>query len=155
MSTLVLLRHGKSDWSATASDLERPLTSRGVRQAGEAGRWIGEHLEVELAVVSVAQRARQTWDLASAALPSPPERQESDPLYAFDGREVLAVVRALPGDVRTAALVGHNPAFEEVVELLTGQRVEMKTSAIAVVRLASWTATGELVSHGRPPTSRG
>ena len=37
VSTLVLLRHGKSDWSATASDLERPLTSRGVRR-GRRGR---------------------------------------------------------------------------------------------------------------------
>ena len=104
----------------------------------------------------MAQRARQTWDLASAELPSQPERQESAALYTFDGREVLAVVRAFPVGVRTAAMVGHNPAFEEVIKLLTGHRVEMKTSAIAVVRLASWAAAGdgigELVTNGRPPS---
>ena len=102
-------------------------------------------------MVSVAKRAQQTWDLASAELGGLPDRRDSDQLYTFDGREVLEVVRALPDDVRTVALVGHNPAFEEVVGLLTGQWVELKTSAIAVVRLASWTATGELVTHGRPP----
>lgn len=148
---LVLLRHGKSDWSVPASDLERPLTSRGVRQATQAGQWIGEHLVVDLALVSVARRAQQTWDLASAELPSQPERRDSERLYTFDGREVLQVVRALPDDVRTVVLVGHNPAFEEVVELLTGQSVELPTSAIAVVRLPSWAATGELVTHGRTP----
>ena len=134
-----------------ASDLERPLTSRGVRQATQAGQWIGEHLVVDLALVSVAQRAQQTWDLASAELPRRPERRDSERLYTFDGRDVLTVVRALPDDARRVVLVGHNPAFEEAVELLTGQSVELKTSAVAVVRLASWAATGELVTHGRPP----
>ena len=61
------------------------------------------------------------------------------------------MVRALPDAVGTVALVGHNPAFEEVVGLLTGHWIELKTSAIALVRLASWSAEGELVTHGRPP----
>ncbi len=155
-ATLLLLRHGKSDWSVDASDEERPLTSRGVRQAGQAGRWIAEHLEVDLAVVSVARRAQQTWELASAELPRQPERWASERLYTFDGREVLAAVRGLPEGVGTAALVGHNPAFDEAVELLAGEWVELKTSAIAVVRLPLWAAagdgSGELVAHGRPPS---
>ena len=86
---LVLLRHGKSDWSVPASDLERPLTSRGVRQATQAGQWIGEHLVVDLALVSAARRARRTWDLASAELPSQPSGGTAERLYTFDGRDVL------------------------------------------------------------------
>ncbi len=154
-ATLLLLRHGKSDWSVDASDEERPLTARGVRQAGQAGRWIAEHLDVDLAVVSVARRAQQTWEITSAELPQQPDRRDSEQLYTFDGREVLAVVQALPEGVGAAALVGHNPGFEEVVELLTGEWVELKTSAIALVRLDSWAAagdgSGELLAHGRPP----
>lgn len=154
-ATLVLLRYGKSDWSVAASDRDRPLTSRGVRQAREAGRWIGERLDVELAVVSVARRAQQTWEVAGAELPREPARADADELYTFDGREVVAVVRSLPQDVGCAVLVGHNPAFEEVVELLTGERIEMPTSALAVLRLGSWAAAGgsrgDLVAHGRPP----
>ena len=37
MSTLVLLRHGKSDWSMVASDLERPLDLTG-HAPGRRGR---------------------------------------------------------------------------------------------------------------------
>lgn len=151
-TTLVLLRHGKSDWSVAASDRERPLTLRGIRQAGEAGRWIGRHVELDLAVVSVARRAQQTWDLAGDSLSSPPRRLDSEALYTFEAREVLDVVRDLPESVGTVVLVGHNPAFEEVVGLLTGEWVEMKTASIAVVRMASWTEPdGHLSAHGRPP----
>lgn len=154
--TLVVLRHGKSDRSLPVSDLDRPLTGRGTRQAAQAGRWIREHLALDLAVVSVARRAQQTWDSASAELARQPERRNSDELYTFDGSEALAVVAALPEDVRCAALVGHNPALEELVELLTGQWVELTTSAVAVVRLDAWAAApvdrARLVAHGRPPS---
>lgn len=148
-TTLLLLRHGKSDWSVPTSDVDRPLAARGVRQATEAGRWIAQHLEVELAIVSVAARAQQTWQLAVE------ERRDSEELYTFDGLDVLRVVRGLPPDRRCVALVGHNPAFEELVELLTGDRVQLKTSAIAVIELDAWSTAGDgqarLATHGRPP----
>ena len=71
-------------------------------------------------------RAQQTWDLASAELGRLPDRRDSEQLYTFDRGGVLEMVRALPDDVRTVALVGHNPAFEEVVGLLTGRSVELQ-----------------------------
>jgi len=48
-------------------------------------------------------------------------------------------------------LVGHNPAISQLVLLLTGEVVELVTSAIAVIELPTWTADGHLVTHGRPP----
>lgn len=154
--TLVLLRHAKSDWSTPASDVDRPLTKRGVRQAAEAGRWLARHVAVDLAVVSEAERARQTWTLASAQIPGPPPSHVDPDLYSFDGAEVLRVVRRLPGDAQCVLFVGHNPAFEETVDRLTGDVVEMTTSSIAVIRLGSWaeagSRAGRLVAHGRPPT---
>src|SRR6478735_578713 len=63
--TLVLLRHAKSDWSTGEPDPRRPLAGRGRRQAPEAGRWLAANLDaIDLAVVSPATRARQTWELA-------------------------------------------------------------------------------------------
>ncbi len=152
---LVLLRHGKSDWSVPARDDERPLTSRGTRQARQAGRWVADHVDPQLALVSVARRAQQTWDAASAELPRPPTRRDSDRLYTFDAQEVLNLVRSLAEELGCALLVGHDPAFEEAVRLLTDRGVEMKTSALAVVRLDSWSSAGDgrgdLLAHGRPP----
>jgi phosphohistidine phosphatase len=148
----VVLRHAKSDWDVQASDRLRPLAKRGVRQAREAGEWLRTHGPVlEVALVSPATRAQQTWQLAGD-----PEvdRRDVEEVYTFDGSDLVAVVRTLR-DVRSAALVGHNPAVEELIHALTGQWVEMPTSCLAVVELDDWTNAGDrsgrLVAHGRPP----
>jgi phosphohistidine phosphatase len=157
--TLVLVRHAKSDWSGTHPDHERPVGARGRRQAPEAGRWLAEHLPgIDVAVVSPAQRARTTWELVSAELPvSPPVRVEED-VYSFGPEPLLRVVRRLPGDVGTAALVGHNPALEELVEEVAGEWEAMPTSALAVIELSGpWADAGDgsarLVAAGRPPAA--
>lgn len=150
--TLVLMRHGKSDWSVNAPDQDRPLTDRGRRQAAEAGRWIDDHCPtLDLAVVSPATRAARAWELAAAELSDPPPVRVEEGAYTFDGLELLAVVRGLKKKHRTVVLVGHNPAIEEMLELLTGTSVEMKTSALAVLELKDWRSPGRIVTHGRPP----
>ena len=157
MGTLILLRHGKSDWSGGEPDHLRPLASRGRRQAPEAGRWLAEHVgPVELALVSSAERTRETWRLAAAELAVPPPVREDDRLYAAPAESLLGVVRELADRVSTVVLVGHNPGLEELVASLTGRWVPMPTSALAVIDLASpWSAAGtveaRLRAHGRPP----
>lgn len=150
--TLVVMRHGKSDWSVDASDQDRPLTDRGRSQAAEAGRWLEEHGGVlDLALVSPAERAHAAWVLASAELSEPPPLRSEERAYTFDGLELMALVRSLEDEHRVV-LVGHNPACEEMLELLTGERPEMKTSALAVVEMPDWRSPGTLVTHGRPPS---
>jgi phosphohistidine phosphatase len=157
VGTLILLRHGKSDWAGEEPDHLRPLASRGRRQAPEAGRWLADHVGmVELAVVSPAERTRETWRLAAAELAVPPPVREDDRLYAASAGSLLGVVRELPNRVATVVLVGHNPGVEELVASLAGRWVPMPTSALAVIDLADpWSAAGtveaRLLAHGRPP----
>lgn len=149
--TLVVMRHGKSDWSVNAPDEDRPLTERGRRQAAEAGRWLEQQGGTfDVAIVSPAERAHAAWVLAAAELSAPPTVRSEEQAYTFDGLQLLALVRSLTEE-RRVVLVGHNPACEEMLELLTGQRPEMKTSALAVVELPDWRSPGTLVAHGRPP----
>ncbi len=156
--TLVLVRHAKSDWSGSHPDHARPVGARGRRQAPEAGRWLAEHGPgIDLAVVSPAQRARTTWELVSAQLATPPPVRVDEEIYSFGPEPLLRVVRRLPGDVGTAALVGHNPALEELVEELTEEWVAMPTSALAVIALPGpWADAGDgsahLLASGRPPS---
>src|ERR1700761_5387448 len=66
---LVLLRHAKSDYPEEVPDHDRPLAKRGRRDAPVVGRWLAESGHVPDAVVcSTALRARETWELAAAAL---------------------------------------------------------------------------------------
>lgn len=155
--TVVLLRHGKSDWSGGEPDRLRPLAQRGRRQAPEAGRWLAEHLpHLDLALVSPAERAARTWELAAAELDHPPPTRLDDRVYAASANELLRVIHELADDTHSVVLVGHNPGLEDLTELLLGQWVPMPTSALAVIRLGgAWTEVGtasaELLARGRPP----
>ena len=159
MSTLIVLRHGKSDWSGGEPDHLRPLARRGRAQVPEAGRWLADNVGViDLAVVSPAERTRETWRLAAAKLAVPPPVHEDDRVYAGSARSLLDVLRELPGEVASVVLVGHNPGVEDLVASLTGRWVWMPTSALAVIELSGpWSSVAnteaELRAHGRPPPS--
>lgn len=157
MSTLILLRHGKSDWSGGEPDHLRPLARRGRRQVPEAGRWLADNVGViDLAVVSPAERTRETWRLAAAELAVPPPVREDDRVYGGSARSLLGVLQELPEEVATLVLVGHNPGVEDLVASLTGRTVSMPTSALAVIDLAGpWSAAADTAADlralGRPP----
>ena len=150
--TLVLLRHSKSDWNEPVDDLDRPLNPRGRRQATEAGQWLAaQNLPIELAMVSPARRTRETWERASAEAGTEVPVRVEEAAYTFDGTELFALVRGLDPSLKTVVLVGHNPALEDLIDLLTGEQVEMKTSNIAVIQLKQWRKGGKLIAQGRPP----
>ena len=151
MPTLVVIRHAKSDWDVPADDRHRPLAARGRRQAPESGRWIAEEVEpIELAVVSVAEGAWETWELVSAQLPYAARQVFDEAAYTFSGDDLVEVVRALPRELSVAAVVSHNPAVEELVRSLTGEWVPMPTAAVAVIDLPSWRDRGGLRWADRP-----
>ena len=155
--TLILLRHAKSDWSGDEADIDRPLAGRGLRQAPRAGRWLARSFDrIDLAVLSPANRAQCTWELASAELENRPPILTDDRAYAASASQLLAVVRALPNDAETVVVVGHNPGMEDLVSLLTGEQVSMPTSAFAVIGVdGAWASAGQsaarLLTSGRPP----
>jgi phosphohistidine phosphatase len=155
--TLVLIRHSKSDWSGNHADEDRPLGNRGRKQAPEAGQWLaGSGLAIDLAVVSPANRARSTWELVAAEMPEEVPLVLDERVYTFSAGELLEVVRRLDEEHGCVALVGHNPALEDLVQTLTGEWTPMPTSAVAVIELPSgWAKAGKvqgrLVTWGRPP----
>ncbi|WP_246106705.1 SixA phosphatase family protein [Pseudonocardia kunmingensis] len=152
----MIVRHAKSAWPDGVPDPERPLNARGRRDAPAAGRWIRERIgHLDAVVCSPATRTRQSWRLIAAELDEPPAAVFDDRVYGASVDTLLTVVRGLPDDVGSALLVGHNPGVAELVAALTGEELEMKTSAIAVVEFGgSWadTASGRanVVDHATP-----
>jgi phosphohistidine phosphatase len=138
---LVVLRHAKSAWPDGVPDRRRPLNGRGRRDAAAAGRWLRENVgRLDAVVCSPAERARQTWELVAAELADPPDPTFDEDVYGASPSSLLTVVAALPDDAATALLIGHNPAFQDLVELLSGQQREMKTSSLAVLEWSGgWT----------------
>lgn len=81
-------------------------------------RWTKEHgVRPELVLCSNATRARQTLERVLPGLGEPTVWVEVT-LYAAAADTLLARVRALPEDVGTAMIVGHNPGLMELLLLL-------------------------------------
>jgi phosphohistidine phosphatase len=78
-----------------------------------------EHLLPELALVSPARRARETWDIIASRLGAVPVR--FDPrIYEAPPEQLMALIGAVEATVRTLLLVGHNPSFEDLAKHLVG-----------------------------------
>ncbi|MGD2042877.1 MAG: histidine phosphatase family protein [Acidimicrobiia bacterium] len=132
MRTLLLMRHGKSDWNADYDvDHDRPLNDRGVRSARVMGQVLTEEGETpDLIITSTAVRARTTAQLAAEAGGWGCEIVLEPRLYGSGADMVVQVAGAAP-QVGRLMLVGHQPTWSIVVSVLTGDQVEMKTATVA------------------------
>jgi len=142
MPSLILFRHGKSDWHAgQADDLARPLSGRGRQSARAMGRFLADAGQIpDRALSSPAERARQTIRIAMKAGGWSCEVSTREALYRGVA-EVLDELRGQPPGFDVILIVGHEPTCSAALEtLIGGGRVRMPTAALARVELeiASW-----------------
>lgn len=154
MKTLILFRHGKSDWDADFDhDHERPINRRGRDSARTMGRFLERAGQVPDRVLSSsAVRARTTVELAAEAGDWGPEIEIEDAIYGASVAGLLAILRRLPEDDGSVMLVGHEPAFSALAGQLIGSgSVRVPTAAMVRIDLEadSWpeveTGIGQLV----------
>jgi phosphohistidine phosphatase len=122
MRRLMLLRHAKSDWSASGRpDRERTLSARGAKAAPLVGRYLAEHdLIPDHAIVSTAQRTRQTWQLLGDKVTQPPGVTFDDRIYEAAPADILAAIADAPKAATKLLVVGHNPGLQSLALLLAG-----------------------------------
>lgn len=156
---LLILRHAKSSWEFTElSDHDRPLNSRGKRDAPRIGRkLLKEHLVPHVIISSSAVRAYSTARKVAKACGYEEEILIDPTLYGSGYSEYLNALRNQEDRHEIIMLVGHNPISENLVEVLTGEIITMPTCAVACVRLPirSWKQIisqirGELLNLWRP-----
>jgi phosphohistidine phosphatase len=144
MPTLYLVRHAKSAYPEGVEDINRPLGDRGHRDAVQLGVELAKRCESpDLVLVSVATRAQQTWEHASAAL-KPRAVSVVDELYFAWPDDLLEITRRTDDNVATLFLVGHNDGFSAYASILTGSDVVLKTASFAALEDArAWSAWSE------------
>ncbi len=155
MKTLCLLRHAKSSWGdSSLDDFDRPLADRGRRAAARMAAYLlkaGPRPDVVLC--SPARRAVETWEPVADLLGASGQVRFEPDLYLASPGLVLNRIRAQPGGVAIAMVVGHNPTMEELAHHLCGggdaqglARLERKypTGTLAVITFAAdrWNALG-------------
>lgn len=119
MDRLILLRHGRAEPdSKTGDDFDRTLTRGGVRQAAAAGASLADMgFQPDVALVSPAVRAMQTWEAASGAFAGARAEFESNLYHAEQGAIRWFAERA-GRTHRTVMVVGHNPGLQDLAVTL-------------------------------------
>jgi phosphohistidine phosphatase len=142
--TLVLLRHAKAEAPGDGPDFKRRLTKNGEADSDAAGSWLADRkLLPDLVICSPATRTRQTWHGVAVALQqanpdgAAPEAHYEASLYDGGRSEVIDLLRAVPDEIGTVLVIGHNPTVSDV-SILLGPRPEesgfegLKTCGLAV-----------------------
>ena len=151
---LLLIRHAKTEQGEL--DRIRALTDRGRRDAAAIGAWmVAEDVVPDLAVVSPATRARQTWEIAAEAADKAPPMLIDDDVYSNNVSGLVGIARGIDESVPTAAIVGHNPSIEEFTARFGGSRVgHVPTGTVVVFDIDGTWADGS-IHFAQLETSRG
>ncbi|KZD07678.1 SixA phosphatase family protein [Oceanibaculum pacificum] len=141
MKFLYLLRHAKSSWESPGlPDHDRPLNERGFRAATVMGLHLAQQgIQPGLILCSSARRALETLDQIRPRLAGKPALEIEKELYAADAGALMTRLRTVDPAVKSALLIGHNPAIETLAAQLieTGAKEDM-------ARLAEKYPTGAL-----------
>jgi phosphohistidine phosphatase len=152
MRRLMLLRHAKTERAGPGErDRDRKLTNRGRADAPVIGAYMARHGFVpDLAMVSPATRAKETWLLVAPCFAKPPSMTTDERIYNATVEKLIGAI----GEARkaqTLLVVGHNPGLHDLAMRLiaTGdvaarERIDEKlpTSGLVVIELPleDWTA---------------
>lgn len=140
LRTLYLMRHAKSSWHTGDSDLMRPLSDRGIRDARAAGGLLRER-GVDVVLHSPARRAAETWEQVREGGLTCGDVRTVKALYDAWTSEVLAELRHLPQRAERVLVIGHQPLISELALSLASSSPlagdvadRFPTSAIAVLQ---------------------
>ncbi len=159
---LLLLRHGKSDWTQACSDFQRPLKGRGKHAAERMGRWITQQQLIPGQIISSpAVRALSTARrLSKSGRFDAVEILQDQRIYEADASDLLQVLAELEPATQRVMLVGHNPGLEDLLIYLAANQIPasdklMPTAALATLNMpADWTRLtrncAQLLSITRP-----
>ena len=117
---LLLLRHGKSDWSFESNDFNRPLKKRGKKAALRVGEWLQrQNLVPDWIISSPALRALQTTQKVCKAFKLKTGQLNLDErIYQADVNQLKNVLSECPVHAQRVLLVGHNPELEALLNYL-------------------------------------
>lgn len=145
MLRLMLLRHAKTERPALGEpDRERKLAKRGRTDVPLVGAYMARHgLVPDLALVSPAARAWDTWELLASCFAKVPKAVREERIYNADRESLIGLIATTHG-ARSLLMVGHNPGIHDLaVQLIASGDAEARerlteklpTSGLVVIDL--------------------
>lgn len=147
---IILVRHAKSahDYSRWKTDDIRPLSPIGTeRQTKSSLGMQREGLAFDMIWVSPFLRAQQTLEIIQNTYDSDLEPEIVDELQVWGDPSLVKDMlddHASNHPDSKLLIVGHNPNISNLIELLTGEHIYMKTSDVVMIsKKSEW----ELVTY--------
>lgn len=151
MRRLMLLRHAKTERATPGErDRDRILMKRGRSDAPVIGAYMAHHGFIpDLALVSPAKRAQETWALVAAAFAKAPRTITDERLYNANPQALIVAIGEAR-KVHSLVVVGHNPGLHDLaLQLIAAGDVDVReqlneklpTSGLVIIDLPvdDWT----------------
>ncbi len=143
---LFIIRHAKSDWSFEVSDFDRPLNSRGFKNAPKMAERMAEYaIKPQKLISSPAKRAITTAQIFAELLTVPVNEIKLEPrIYEALPHTLLQIIGELDNKFDCVAFFGHNPGLTLLVNYLADENIyNLPTCGIVHLRfdnVADWAA---------------
>ena len=134
MKKLILIRHAKSSWEFNTSDLQRPLSERGINDA-EIMSKVLKNLSIEVDVVfhSIAKRTAQTCEIFIRNMSIKRDRIfEKKDLYDFSGNKVYEFITRIDNKFNSVMIFSHNNSCTNLLSKLAKVNTHVPTCGVLI-----------------------
>lgn len=153
MKTLYVVRHAKSSWDdPSLTDHDRPLLKKGIEKTKKINQFLSQNIKCpDLMLSSTAIRAKATAELIAKALQYPNENiLTTQSLYHADTVEVFNELYAIPNNIQSVMIFGHNPGLTYFVNQFLRPTIDnLPTSGVVSIEFITdnWGKISEAKYH--------
>ncbi|MDE1975893.1 MAG: histidine phosphatase family protein [Elusimicrobia bacterium] len=149
---IYLLRHGhalSAQEAGVATDAERPISELGKAEIKSSmDELLRRGGRPELILHSPLLRARQTAEIANAALPKPHALRLYEPLgNVLTAEELEPLLKKEGRGLDQILAVGHQPQLGELASLFSGRNFEIRTGGLVAIEAGETGAMQALWSY--------
>ena len=140
--SIIIFRHGKSDWNAIYNkDHNRPLSKRGINASKKMGIFLKYKNQIpDIVISSSANRAKTTAELAIKAGNWNSNFYIDKRIYGRSSNFLLQLAKLIDDKHKNICFVGHEPTCSSFISLSTFHSTRFKTASMAKINfsLKSW-----------------
>ena len=137
--SIIIFRHGKSDWNAVyGKDHDSPLSKRGINASKKMGIFLKKKAQIpDIVISSSAVRAKTTAELAIKAGNWNSNFYIDERIYGRSSDFLLQLAKLIDDKHKNICFVGHEPTCSSFISLSTFHSTRFKTASMAKINFAS------------------
>ena len=135
MKSIIIFRHGKSDWNANYDrDHNRPLANRGLKAAIKMGKYLKKiNQKPEQVISSSATRTKKTAELAINHGNWNAKHYIESKIYGGSSETLLELIHLLDNKINSVCFVGHEPTCSSFISMCTFHSQKFATASMAKI----------------------